>query len=320
MSDSNSFQYPAAPTMSPEELEALTMKTVGQLMKYYEPGKDRVITPDNVFQEAQLNGQAELEAFQNALFLEGSEVSGIENLDHAVAQLAAGRTVLLMADHRGNMDVPSFNRLLRQYPRFNDFQQRLVYIAGRKLNESSDFIKMFSEKYSRLVIVPRRELPEAQPNETEAQKVEREANEQEASRINRAAFRMLGRLRKEGRVFVLFPLGGRWKADATNEPVKESTSYMGGFDTVYLVSMEGNALPVKDKMEDERPVQAKVVFRVGAPIAAKAFVAAQKTEWEGLPNDQRAPDAETHTVRKVMKLLDDVRSSGTYGEPVPQPE
>ena len=69
---------------------------------------------------------------------------------------------------------------------------------------------MFTEKYTRLVIVPRRDFPGPKADETEAELAARKNFEQDASRINRAAFRHMVRLRKSGRVFVLYPMGGRF--------------------------------------------------------------------------------------------------------------
>lgn len=298
-----------------EELNALTLQTIGKLMGTYS-GKDRVITPENTYQPAITGGRATMESFMELLMLPGSGIQGLENLDDCLERLAKGEQVLFLADHICNMDVPLFNSLLRrEHPRYLDILERLVYIAGRKLNESSDLMKMFSEMYSRLVIVPRRDYPPEKPDETPEEHAEREQFEQYAMRINRAAFREMGRLRKKGHIFVLFPLGGRYKPGKANEPVKETTSYLNHFNTVYLISMEGNVLPVKDRMEEERPVHDKVVYRVSPALNTADFLASQKEKFTQASQAGALPEGmefEEYTVKRIMAMLDEVRQTGKY--------
>jgi glycerol-3-phosphate O-acyltransferase len=301
------------------DLNLLSLDIVQKLQKSYQPGRDRIVTPENVYQPGVAAGRPELEAFALRLFLPGSAVEGLEHLDGALAQMRAGRSVLFLAEHRGNLDVPSFYALLRrEHPRYGEVLERLVYVAGRKLNESSDFIKMFTEKYSRLIIVPRRDYPKPGAGETPEQREARETFEKEAGRINRAAFRELLRLKKAGHIVVLFPLGGRLKPDADNVPVRESTSYLRAFDTAYLVSMEGNTLPPLPRMEDERPIQAKVVFRIGPALDCKAFLAGQRALFDEamhagvLPHDA---DPDQFAVENVMAMLANLRLTGACGTP-----
>lgn len=303
--------------MSREEQDRFTMEMIRALQATYVPGRDRVITPENVYQPAVKTGQDTLEAYQERLFLPGSRVEGLEHLDTCLEALAAGRHVLFLCEHRGNLDASSFNALLRrEHPRYHDILERLVYIAGRKLNESSELIKMFSEKYARLIIVPRRDYPPRKPDETAEERERREAFEADARRINRAAFRQLVRLRKAGHIFVLFPLGGRLKPGADNTPVRETVSYLEAFDVACPISMDGNTLPPGERMEEERPQKARVVFRVGPPLECHAFVAAQKRRYAAareageLAGEQ---DFERYAVEQIMRLLECLRTEGHYG-------
>jgi 1-acyl-sn-glycerol-3-phosphate acyltransferase len=307
---------------SREELNLLTLELIRTLQATYEPGRDRVITKDNVYQPARDTGRDALEAFMDHLLLPGSRVEGLEHLDTCLADLDAGRHVLFLAEHRGNLDVPTFHNLMRRaHPRYGPLLGRLIYIAGRKLNESSDLIKMFSEKYARLVIVPRRDIPPERPGADVAGRAQREAVLEQARQINRAAFRELVRLKKAGHVFVLFPLGGRLKPDADNRPVKETTSYLNSFDRAYLLSMEGNTLPPLPRMEDERPIQERVVFRVGPPLDCKTFLGGRKAAYEAEQGAGRLPegtDYEQHTVQHLMTMLENLRVYGRYeGPPAP---
>jgi glycerol-3-phosphate O-acyltransferase len=305
--------------LSQDDLNLLVLDVVMKLKASYTPGKDRVVTPENVFQPAVTAGRDALEAFQDRLLLPGSRVEGLEHLDICLAQMRAGRSILFLPEHRGNLDVPSFNTLLRrEHARYHEILDKLVYIAGRKLNESSDFIKMFTEKYSRLVIVPKRDYPKPKPGETEAEREAREKFERDAGRINRAAFREMVRLRKKGYIFVLFPLGGRLKPDADNIPVRETTSYLQAFDTAFLISMEGNTLPPGARMEEERPIQDRVVFRVGPPLDCAAFIAEQRETFNSAVQAGLLPegaDYEQYAAEQIMTMLANLRLTGRYENP-----
>ena len=81
------------------------------------------------------------------LLLPGSAFEGLEHLDHCLRDLEAGRSVLFLPEHRGNLDAYTFDVLLRrEEPKYHPILDRLIFIAGRKLNESSDLVKMFTEK------------------------------------------------------------------------------------------------------------------------------------------------------------------------------
>lgn len=307
--------------LSRQELDRAFLELIAKLQESYQAGQDRVITPENVYQPARLAGREDLEALMDLVLLPGSRVEGLAHLDHCLSQLEAGRRVLFLSEHRGNFDVPSFYNLLRrEHPRYGEILERLIYIAGRKLNESSDLVKMFSEKYSRLVIVPRRDFPEPNPGAGEAEAQARDAFRRYATGINRAAFRELVRLKKAGQIFVLFPLGGRLKPDADNRPVRETASYLRSCDTAYLIGMEGNTLPPLPRMEDERPIQDRVLFRVGPPVDCKAFLAAERQRFKSLPavgTESQETDFEQVVVDRIMTMLGRLRTQGDYGEPLP---
>lgn len=304
------------PLLTPDALDRLTLDTAQRLTAVSEVGKDRVITPHNVYQPAVLAGRDLLREMMNKVLLPGSKVEGLEHLDDCLARLERGESVIFLPEHRGNMDVLAFYTLLeREHPRYGAILDRLVYIAGRKLNESSQQIKMFTERYSRLVIVPKRELPQRRDDETPEELKAREEIERHAAPINRAAFREMVRLKREGMILVLFPLGGRYKPGQDNTPVKETTSYLSSFDTAYLVSMDGNPLPPQPRMEDERPVQVEVLFRVSPALDTAAFLAAQKKIYAAQVAAHQIPaelDYEQHTVNHLMTMLERLRLEGSF--------
>lgn len=309
------------PRYSKEEIDLITLDAVQEIQATFVPERNREITPQNVFQQAVLVGQPEFEAFVEKFLLPGSCMEGLENIVHCLENLRQGRSVLLLPEHRGNMDAPTFHLLLRREGApYEQFLERLVYIAGRKLNESSELVRMFTEKYSRLVIVPRRDLPQPIPGETKEETAAREGYEQMASRINRSAFREMVKLKKEGKIFVLFPMGGREKPDADNIPVREATSYLKTFDVAYLVSMEGNLLHPRPNMEDERPNQDRVVFRMGRALETRAFLAEQREIFDQACGEGKLPpepDFEQFAVERIMKMLDSLRVNGDFDTAYP---
>ena len=302
---------------SKEEIDLISLEAIQKLQATYKPGRNREITAQNVFQDAILEGRADFEEFVLKFLLPDSRMEGLENITDCLDKISQGKSVILLPEHRSNFDAPAFHVLLRRKgAEYADFLPRLVYIAGRKLNESSDLVNMFSEKYSRLVIVPRRDLPDSKPGETEEEAEAREAYVQQAARINRAAFREMIRLKKAGKVFVLFPMGGRLKPGADNIPVRETTSYLKTFDVAYLVSMDGNTLHPRPKMEDERPNQDTIVFRVGRALDTKSFLAEQREIFDSAYAAEKPPpdiDFEQFAVERIMRMLDSLRTEGDFG-------
>ena len=305
---------PRSAELSSEDIARLSLETIAAMQATYATADRRHITPETVFIQSVENGRDTLEAFNLKLLRDGSGVEGLENLDHCLEELAAGRRVLFISEHRGNLDAPSLNCLLRSADsRYGPLLDKLVYVAGRKLNESSDFINMFAEKYSRIIIVPKREYPPETPDETAEAREARETFEKAARRINWAAFRAMEKLKRQGYVFMLFPTGGRIKPGEHNQPVKESASYIRSFDTAYLISMEGNALPPLERMEDERPIQTRVRFRVGPALDCKAFLAEGKDAFAATGPSEAAEDADRFSVNRIMDMLDNLRNLGRYG-------
>ncbi|MBC8457411.1 MAG: hypothetical protein H8D67_05380 [Deltaproteobacteria bacterium] len=183
------------------------------------------------------------------------------------------KSILFLMKHVGNFDVPCFYSLLsKEGKQYQQILDRLVFIAGRKLNEDSLMVKTFSEIFSRLVIVPNREIPIQTDHETPEQKSYRETIENEATPINRAAFRKMINLKKEGRIIVLFPMGGRPKPWLKEKGVKETTSYMRLFDYVQFIKMEGNLLPVGREMKEEHPQRDKIIFTISDAVLAKDYL------------------------------------------------
>jgi glycerol-3-phosphate O-acyltransferase len=205
--------------------------------------------------------------------LPGSRVEGAKQLTKVLSLIEQKKSILFLMKHVGNFDVPCFYSLLsREGTPYQDILDRIVFIAGRKLNEDSMFVKTYTEIFSRLVIVPNREIPPETPGAPPEQRSLRKAVIKEASLINRAALRMMIQLKKEGRIIVLFPMGGRPKPRLKEKGVKETTSYMKLFDYVNFIEMKGNLMPVGKNMAEESPQRDKIVFVISEPVLTKTYL------------------------------------------------
>ncbi|HBB41645.1 MAG: hypothetical protein COW73_05495 [Nitrospirae bacterium CG18_big_fil_WC_8_21_14_2_50_70_55] len=298
--------------LSREALHQLVVATTKRLALHHVPGQDRRITAENVYQSGNRWNLPVILDLMEQLLLPGSALQGCDHLDHCLAQIDAGQRILFLAEHAGNFDVPAFFYLVgRASLRYQRILDRLIYIAGRKLNEESEVVKMYTEIFSRIVIVPRRELLGPSHAEGAAERGARLAEEHTAATINRAAFRRMAQLKRNGHIFCLFPLGGRPKGELDNVPVKETTSYLKAFDLAYPIAMVGNPLPATaGPMELEVPIQDRVVFRVGAPLACADYLMASRVAWESAG----APlDFEQFTANRVMDLLRELHRAAADG-------
>ncbi len=244
-----------------------------KMLENYHSMENLVITPKNVFQEGIRYNYNIFMELVDRLMLPGSCVKGAKYLINTLSLIKQKKSILFLMKHVGNFDVPCFYSLLsKEGKQYQQILDRLVFIAGRKLNEDSLMVKTFSEIFSRLVIVPNREIPIQTDHETPEQKSYRETIENEATPINRAAFRKMINLKKEGRIIVLFPMGGRPKPWLKEKGVKETTSYMRLFDYVQFIKMEGNLLPVGREMKEEHPQRDKIIFTISDAVLAKDYL------------------------------------------------
>ncbi len=259
--------------MTQENTVILTKTYYEKMSANYHSAENLKITPDNVFQEGVRHNYDLFMELVEKLMLPGSCVKGSEHLLKTLSLIKEKKSILFLMKHMGNFDVPCFYSLLsREGSQYREVLDRLVFIAGRKLNEDSVMIKTFTEIFSRLVIVPNREIPTETDDDSPEQKAHREAVVNGAARINRAALRTMMRLKKEGRIIVLFPMGGRPIPGLKEKGVKETTSYMRFFDYVHFIETKGNLLPVGSDMKEEVPQKDKIVFVVSEPTPTESYL------------------------------------------------
>ena len=114
-----------------------------------------------IYQEANL----EARKYMNLLLEENAlEGSGLGNIEHFKAFYDAvvkeGKTGVVMMEHYSNLDLPFFLYLLEKSNTEwgKDFANRVVAVAGMKLNEASAGVRAFTEGFTRVVIYPTRSL------------------------------------------------------------------------------------------------------------------------------------------------------------------
>lgn len=284
--------------MKREDVSALAKTYFEKLKANYYNNENLKITTDNVFQKGIRHNYDLFIELVDRLMLPGSGVEGAVHLMKTLSLIEEKKTILFLMKHVGNFDVPCFYSLLsREGKQYQKILDQLVFIAGRKLNEDSMLVKTYTEIFSRLVIVPNREIPSETPDETPEQTSLRENIIQEASRINRASLRIMIKLKKEGHIISLFPMGGRPKQGLKEKGVKETTSYMKLFDYVHFIEMKGNLMPVGNDMAEEMPQQDKIVFVISEPVPTQAFLEESRNLFE---KQTEEPDFDQFNVDRVM--------------------
>lgn len=259
--------------MKHNDVSALAKTYSEKMTANYCSAENQKITPDNVFQEGIHHNYDLFIELVDRLMLPGSRVEGAKHLTKTLSLIEKKQSILFLMKHMGNFDVPCFYSLLsREGAQYRNLLDRIVFIAGRKLNEDSMFVKTYTEIFSRLVIVPNREIPQETFGALPEKISHRETVIKEASIINRAALRTMIRLKKEGRIIVLFPMGGRPKPWLKEKGVKETTSYMKLFDYVHFIKLKGNLMPVGREMSEETPQRDKIVFVISEPVLTETYL------------------------------------------------
>lgn len=201
---------------------------------------ENVITDENIYQEA----NKDIYNYASTLFsdniLPSSELRHIENIIELYKLAQQGKRSMILMEHYSNFDLPSLVYLLERDGGEigKEIAEKLVAIAGMKLNEDNPYISAFAEAFSRIIIYPSRTL--AAITDPDEYKIE----EQRSRKINMASIRAMDKQRKEGKIILVFPSGTRYRAGhpETRRGVREIDSYLRLSDVMLLVSINGNCL------------------------------------------------------------------------------
>jgi len=278
-------------------------KEIEKMMIQSTSHHNREITPENVFQEANRVNRGFMRKIVAELMLEGSGIEGQDNLRELAALAAEGKRCLLLPAHLSNMDVPALWYLMEQSgPQIAEIFEKIVFVAGRKLNEDNQVMKMLSEMFTRLVITPRTFYEGME----EGPELDRLLKEGQA--INLAAHRVVRLMSAEGRIFLVYPSGTRLRPwdSSTGRGRREVESYLRVFDYFCIGATKGNLLPPQQtEMHVECPEESRVVMRFGEVLSTKAFRKqcadeAAKLEANGRPVE----DLKQYTIDRVMEMIE----------------
>jgi len=262
---------------------------------------ENVITEHNVYQEANLELRKIVDEMLDENLLPNSLLAGQENFKSFLEQVKKGKRGLILMEHYSNFDLPALSYLLRKQGGKvgEEIAERLVAIAGMKLNEESAIISAWAEAFSRVVIYPSRSLAAIQDPE------EREIEELRSKKINMASMRAMDKAKKEGKIILVFPAGTRFRKNKpeTKRGVREIDSYLRLSDIMLPVSINGNCLRISDdnpsNMMMDEVCPDTVIFAAGPVIECKQF---RKDIQEKLPEDLE--DKKQPVVDEIMNILE----------------
>ena len=122
--------------------------------------KENVIDETNIYQEANPKILPFVDAMLEENLLPGSNLMGMENVKNFLAQIEQGKHGLILCEHYSNFDLPLLHFMLRKFGGEDGktLADKLVAIAGMKLNEENQLISAWAEAYSRIIIYPSRSL------------------------------------------------------------------------------------------------------------------------------------------------------------------
>ena len=263
------------------------------------------IDETNVYQKANPNTKKIMYKLIEDNTLPGSHIGGKENFKAFLEAVKSGKHGLILMEHYSNTDLPALTWLLENDmgAEGKDLADRIVAIAGMKLNEADANVRAFAESFTRVVIYPTRSLNAVEGKEiSEEEKI---AEEQKARKINFAAMRAMDGCKKRGQVILVFPSGTRYRPGKpeTKRGLREIDSYLRLFDKMILVSINGNCLRINPDNPDDMLADilepGKCVFTASPVIDCKEF---RNNILDNLP--EGVEDPKQKTVDAVMEYLE----------------
>lgn len=269
-----------------------------KMMRNSKMHEDCDITPENVYQPAHKNNREALFNIIKTAHLPGSTILGEENILKLNELVSQGKTCIILSEHLSNLDVPSMFVRFYDHPnsKMKEIFEKIIFVAGVKLNENP-LVKLFSEMFSRIVLVPLSGLS----------KMKTQEELDFAKRINIAATRKLAELRKLGNIFLMYPAGTRyrpWKPE-TKKGIKETVSYINSFDYFCCCSINGNNMPPKEHedMTREQFVDDTLVFNFGEVKDSKSYIN-EMTESQNIYEKDDKENIKQYIVDCIMGEID----------------
>lgn len=265
-----------------------------------------LIDASNVYQEANKDLTPYMEMILRDNFLPGSGLGNIEYFKEFYDQVVnQGKRGLILMEHYTNLDLPAIIYLLKQHGEdwSKDFAERIVAVAGMKLNEASIGVRVWTEGFTRVVIYPTRSLDKVTGSEVSE---EEKANEEKKARtINFAAMRAMDACKKRGQVVLVFPSGTRYRPGKpeTKKGLREIDSYLRLFDIVLPIAINGNCLRINPDKPDD--MLADVVTQDVVKLTANPVVNCKEfrdNKLATMPADE--PDPKQKIIDGIMEILE----------------
>ncbi len=259
-----------------------------------------IIDDTNVYQEGNKETRKLVDLMLKDGLLEGSHLQGRENFKAFYDALLNGKRGLLLVEHFSNMDLPALCYLLEKCgePFGAELSNRIVAMAGMKLNEANPFVKAWAEAFTRIVIYPSRSLASIIDPE------ERAIEEAKSRKINMASMHALTECRRHGKPVLVFPSGTRYRPGnpETRKGLREIDSYLRMFDVMLLVSINGNCL----RMDPDKPenMLADLLIEDTVIMTASPVMDCREFRHNVIDNlDDSVEDKKVEVVSRIMEIL-----------------
>lgn len=267
-----------------------------------------LITATNVYQEGKPDNKYLLKQIVNDLMLPGSRLQGFENLAELYKKAKQGESCLILMEHYSNFDIPCFYELMeREGDTGKIIAQKIVSVAGLKLSETNRMVRSFSEIFTRVVIIPQsasRDLKDPQ---------ELKAISEKRKYINMAALKTLFRLRKSGRIILVFPAGTRYRPwdPESKRGLKDIYSYLKSYKNMVLIAINGNVLiPQKKSMTEDLVAHDIMFYTVSRVYDCRQFrEKAREMAPEGVDQHQFVVDRVMEELAQIHGQAEEIHRS-----------
>ncbi len=255
-----------------------------------------IVTEKNVYQVGNPTNKPLLYQIVRDLMLPGSTILGLENLIELKRLAQKKKACLILMEHFSNFDIPCLYELLeRRGEEGQEIADSIVSIAGIKLNEESKLSLAFTEIFTRVVLVPMSSVKHTMDAK------ERWEMETRKLKLNYAAMKALTKLRKEGKLVLVFPTGTRYRPwdPSTGRGLKQVNSYLKSYNYMVTVAINGNTLlpNPKGSLDEDFPRRDVMVYTVSPVQKCSDF------RHEALKSHSEEHDKKQHVADRLMAAL-----------------
>ena len=275
-----------------EDASVVFAKQLAEMKRHASAAHAANIAPESVVRWADQQNETHFSAICRRLLLPGSGIEGSTNLHQLMEIASEGSPCVLCLNHRSNLDVPTLFTLLEDRAD-SDLFRRIVWLAGRKLEEDSGLARLLIQCFNRVIVTP--------PSWFASQRTDDELHE--ARMINFAADRAVAKLRHEGWILGLFPSATRIRpgVESTQHAIEQTDSYLRMFQYLLLCNIDGCTLPVSSEHDfiHETPRLDRMIYTFGPVQSIKKWRGEAASRFPNL--NQRMASA--HAIREDIEAL-----------------